>query len=197
MSKSIYVLACCLLMSIPLTAQTTWSAEGSGISVWVGASISTFNPDFGCKDNSPVACWNHQLLGISPYAHTNALLFNRIGAEGQARFLHWRGPGNLTESSFMAGPRVALFHKKRFIFSGKFLIGSAHISVPSPGVGSGNYLAYAPGAAVDYRLSKRLFARVDYEYQFWPSFTGTQTGSGHGGLTPNGFSVGVSYSILK
>lgn len=196
MSKSIYVLACCLLFSIPLTAQSTWSAEGSGISVWVGASISSFNPDYGCTDSSPWTCLDHQLLGISPYVQTSALMFHRVGAEGQARFLHWRGPSSLTESSYMAGPRVALYRKRNFIFSGKFMIGSARISLPSPAPGSGTYLAYAPGGSVDYRLSKRLFARVDYEYQIWPNFKGSATGGGHGGLTPNGLSLGLSYAIL-
>ena len=97
----------------------------------------------------------------------------------------------------MAGPRVALFHKNKFIFSGKFMIGSAHLSVPSGAHGAGTYLAYAPGGAIDYRLAKRVFARVDYEYQIWPSFKGAQTGRGHGGLTPNGLSVGVSYAIFR
>lgn len=195
MPKILFVLVCSLLLSIPSTAQSIWSAEGRGISVWVGATISTFNPDYGCADNSPLACWNHQLLGISPYAHTNALLFNRIGAEGQARFLHWRGPADLSESSYMAGPRIDLYQKKRFIFSGRFLAGSAHLQTHS--LGAGTYFAYAPGAAVDYRVSKRIFARAEYEYQIWPSFKGLQTGSGHGGLTPNGLSLGLSYSVLK
>ena len=198
MRKSIYVLACCLFLSIPLTAQSTWSAEGGRtISVWAGASLSTFNPDYGCKDNSPLGCWDGQLLGISPYVHTNGLLFHRVGAEGQARFLHWRGPGSLTESSYMAGPRVGLFQRNKFVFSGKFMIGSAHLDVPKGTLGAGSYLAYAPGGAIDYRLSKRVFARVDYEYQIWPSFTGGHIGSGHKGLTPNGLSFGLSYAVLR
>ena len=194
MPKSIYVVACCLLASIPLTAQTKWSAEGPGISIWVGASISMFNPDYGCADNSAFACWNHQLIGISPYAHTSSFLFNRIGAEGQARFLHWRGPGHLTESSYMAGPRVVLFQKKKFVFSGRLLFGVARLSVPPTSFGSGTYFAYAPGGSVDYRVARRIFARVNYEYQIWPTFTGS---SGHTGLTPNGLSVGVSYAINR
>ena len=195
MPKIIYVLACCFLLSLPLTAQTTWSAEGPGFNVWVGGSISTFNPDYGCGNNAPWACLKGQLLGISPYAHTSSLLFNRIGAEGQARFLHWRGPGSLTESSYMAGPRVSILHKKKFIFSGRVLFGTGHIGLKSGLFGTGNYLAYAPGGAVDYRIARRVFARVDYEYQIWPSFKGAPIG-GHQGLTPNGISIGLSYSIL-
>ena len=197
MPKILFVLVCCLLLSIPSTAQSIWSAEGPGISVWVGATVSTFNPDYGCRDNSPVGCWKYQLIGISPYAHTNAFLFNRIGAEGQARFLHWHGPSSLTESSYMAGPRIDLYQKKRFILSGKILAGSAHLQAPPNALGTGTYFAYAPGAAIDYRVARRVFARVDYEYQIWPTFKGAQTGSGHGGLTPNGLSFGLSYAVLK
>ena len=195
MSKSFCVLASCIMLSIPLTAQSTHSAEGRGISVAVGASFSTFNPDYGCSSNAPWACWDGQLMGISPYVSTNAFLFERIGAEAQARFLQWHGPGGLTESSYMAGPRVKLFRHKRVAFSGKFLMGVGHLNI-SNGFGSGTYFACAPGGLVDYALTRRLFARFDYEYQFWPKF-GSSTGSGHGGLTPNGLSVGISYALKR
>ena len=195
MSKCFFVLASCFILSIPLTAQSIQSAEGRGISVLVGASFSTFNPDYGCRHNSPFACWDGQLMGISPYVSTNAFLFQRIGAEAQARFLQWHGPGNLTEDTYMAGPRVKIFRHQRVAFSGKFLIGVGRLNVTN-GFGTGTYLAFAPGGLVDYAVSRRLFARFDYEYQFWPTFEGSATGSGHGGLTPNGLSFGISY-VLK
>lgn len=194
MLKRLSLVGAFFFLSIPLIAQTVNSAEGSGISLWAGASISMFNPDYGCVSSSPFSCGS-QLIGISPFVHTNAfLLRGRVGAEGQARFLHWHGPAGLTESSYMAGPRVYVFHHRNFAFSGKFLIGVGHMDVKSP-IGTGNYLAYAPGASVDYRINRRLLARADYEYQLWPSFKGTQTGTGHGGLTPNGFSLGLSYAF--
>jgi hypothetical protein len=194
MAKSLYLIAVCILLSLPLTAQTKPSAEGQGILVWVGFSVSTFNPDYGCPSNSPFTCWNSQLIGISPYVHTNPLLFGRIGAEGEARFMHWHGPVDLTMDSYMGGPRVRLWNHKKLAFSGKFLLGTARITV-DPAV-DGNYFAFAPGGAVDYRLSRHFSTRLDYEYQMWPSFKGTQTGPGHsGGLTPNGFSVGISYAL--
>ena len=95
----------------------------------------------------------------------------------------------------MAGPRVKILRHKRVTFSGKFLIGVGHLSI-SRGTGAGTYLAYAPGGLVDYALTRRLFARFDYEYQFWPTF-GSSSGSGHGGLTPNGLSLGIIYSLRR
>ena len=195
MLKRLCLIGASLLLTLPLTAQTFPAAEGPGISLWAGASVSIFNPDYGCSSNTPFTCGS-QLIGITPYAHTNGFLFGRVGVEGQARFLHWHGPAGLTESSYMAGPRVYLFRHKKLMFSGKFMIGDARLDIKSSsGSGTGNYVAYAPGAAVDYRIKRRLIARVDYEYQFWPSFQSSQAGSGHGGLTPNGFSIGLSYAV--
>lgn len=192
MLKKLSLLSSCLLFSTTLFAQSLPSAERGGVSVWAGAEISTFNPDYGCKDASPFACWDHQLLGIAPFVDANHLVFQRLGAEGEARFLPWRGPSGLTQSSYLAGGRVGLLHfRSRFFFTGKFLLGLGHIDTPNHGPESGNYFVYSPGAILEVRIKKRLSARVDYEYQIWPSF------SGGGGLTPNGFSFGVSYALLR
>ncbi len=190
-----------LLLSATLSAQSLPSAEGPRVSVWVGAELSTFNPDYGCSDNSPFICGGQQLIGVAPLVDANHLFFPRLGAEAQARFLHWRGPGaGLTESSYLAGPRFGLLSFKRTIFlSGKLLVGSANLHLPSSAAGSGTYFAYAPGGVAEFRITRRLTARADYEYQVWPYFKGvpSATTTGTGGLTPNGFSLGVSYAILR
>ncbi len=194
MLKNCLLVAFALLMSIRSGAQSTASAEGERPSLWVGVSLSTFNPDWGCTSSSPFSCWNRQLLGISPYVHTNAFLLNRIGAEAQARFLHWRGPGNLTESSYMGGPSISLLHRKAFFLSGRVLLGTGHLSLANHGLDSGTYFAYAPGVAVDYRVASRVRVRFDYDYQIWPTFKGAPT-TGTGGLTPNGISLGLCYAV--
>ena len=194
MLKRICLLGASILFSISLSAQAFPSAEGPGLSVWAGASVSTYNPDYGCAKSSPFSCSN-QLIGISPFVNTNGFLLGRIGAEGRAEFLHWHGPGGLTESSYLAGPRVYLYRYRKLTLSGDFLIGLARFNSPNS-FSNGNYLAYAPGAIFDYRINRRLIARGAYEYQSWPSFKSLYAGSGHGGLTPNGFSIGVSYAIF-
>lgn len=193
MLKSLSLLSSCLLFSATLFAQSLPSAERGALSVWAGAEFSTFNPDYGCSDSSPFTCWDHQLLGIAPFVDADHLIFQRLGVEGEARFLPWRGPGGgLSQSNYLGGPRVGLLHfKNEVFFTGKFLMGLGHFNAPNHGAGSGNYFVYAPGAVFDFRLQKRLTARVDYEYQVWPSFYGG------GGLTPSGFSFGISYAILR
>ena len=192
MLKSLYIFAVACLLPVSLAAQSQPSAEGPPILLWVGASFSTFNPDYGCGSASPFTCWNGQVVGISPYAHTAPILFNRIGAEGQARFLLWHGPNGLTESTYMAGPRIRIASFGAMSLNARFLFGVGRLHVPVNQFGAGTYFAYAPGGTLDYRMSKRVAARVDYEYQRWPSFGGL---NGNHGLTPNGLSFGFSYAI--
>jgi hypothetical protein len=94
--------------------------------------------------------------------------------------------------------RVRIFRHNNFLFTGKFLIGYAHLDV-KPGLGDGSYFAYAPGGAIDYRFGRYLAARIDYEHQRWPEFPCWHScaNGATGGLTPNGFSFGVSYAIHR
>ena len=194
MPKVFYLVAAFPLLFVPSAAQVHPAGEGGagGISVWVGASISTFNPDYGCSDSSPFSCGEHQLIGVSPYVDTNYFLFDRVGAEAEARFLFWHGPATLIETSYLGGPRVRLFRTGNLNLNAKFLLGTGHMDVPGHALGGGSYFAYAPGASIDYRVTTYVAARVEYEHQFWPGFPTNKEG---GGLTPNGFSFGVSYAI--
>jgi opacity protein-like surface antigen len=193
MRKSLYLVAVSLLLSVPLVAQTAPSGEGHGLNYWVGAAFTSFNPDYGCSSNTPFTCWEGQVMGLGPYMDTSSFLFGRIGAEGEAHFLRWHGPAGLTEDSYLGGPRVRIGHYKGFHFNGKFLLGAGHLDIHPPAVGTGTYFAFAIGGAVDYRVSRRLAARLDYEYQRWPGFKSIV--GGKGGLTPNGLSLGFSYAF--
>jgi hypothetical protein len=199
MLRTLSLISCCFLFSTGLSAQTRPAAEGYASSVWVGAEVSTFNPDYGCDSASPFVCGDHQLLGFAPLVYLNNVLLHRIGVEGEARLLHWRGPtGGVTESSYLAGPRFAFLRWKKAYFIGKVGVGNANIAIPkSPG--DGNHFAYAPGFIAEFKLRPRFTARTEYEYQFWPNFKGvpTKTTSGCCGLTPNGFSLGFSYEVHK
>jgi hypothetical protein len=131
------------------------------------------------------------LLGIAAFGDANHLI-GKIGVEGEARWLNWRGPGNdIKESNYLVGPRYPVFSGKRFSVNMKFLAGGAVFHEPS---GSGGWAAFVPGATFGYRLSPRFIIRGDYEYQMWPGFVGTH---GAHGLTPNGFSVGASYRLFR
>lgn len=195
MQKLLYLFLAFPLLLVPSAAQVAPSAEGSrtGVSFWVGASVATFNPDYGCRNGSPFTCWDHHLIGVGPYLDTNYFLHDRIGIEGEARLLLWNGPATLVQTSYLAGPRVRLFRGRELSVAGKFLVGRASLDVPGHAIGGGGYFAYAPGLQIDYRLTRHVAARVEYEYQRWPGYPPFKGGGG--GLTPNGFSFGLSYAI--
>lgn len=191
-------LALFVSLVLPLAAQVRPAAErsGTGITFWVGASVSTFNPDWGCANSSPFSCWEHHLVGIGPYLDTNFFLLGRIGLEGEEHLMFLNGPATLDENSYLGGPRVRLFHHHAVNITGKFLLGEASLDVPPQKLGRGTYFAYAPGVAVDYRVASHVSARVEYEYQRWPGYKcNLCTGGGVGGLTPSGFNFGISYKI--
>lgn len=186
------LLPCLLFLSCTLFAQSVPSAEGPGGSIWVGAEVSSFNPDWGCVgDNSPFSCWNHQLLGVAGFADVNRIVW-KLGVEGEGRWLLWRGPGaNIQEDNYLVGPRFQVLARRRLSLNVKALAGGATFHHNSSW---GGWTAYAPGATVGYRLSPRLMVRGDYEYQIWPDFVGAR---GPHGLTPNGFSFGMSYRLFR
>lgn len=160
----------------------------------VGAEFSTFNADWGCASASPFSCWSDHLTGVGGFVDVNHVLW-RIGVEGEARWLHWGGPGaGLVQSNYLLGPRYPLLrHCTPLCIYAKGLVGESWMTVPV-GYGSRRYFTLAPGATVEYRIKRKLIVRGEYEYQFWPQFSGI-TGLPNNGLTPNGLSFGVGYRL--
>lgn len=185
----------CLLfastVSVIASAQSSPAAEGPARSVWVGVELSSFNPDWGCKQNSALSCWDRQLQGITVVGDGNRLL-GKIGVEGEARFLYWNGPeASENEINYLVGPRYQVFAGRRWAFNAKVLAGEGIFQFRSQ---TSDLFAYAAGGTVGYRMTRKLQARADYEYQVWPNFVGPL---GPHGLTPNGFSVGVNYLLFR
>ena len=191
-----------LLFPAVVIAQNPQSAIGGEAGVWAGGGMSTFNPDWGCSSTSPF-CKN-QLIGPAVWGDFN--LHNQYGVEAEARWLRWHGTGGFYEDNYLVGPRDRVLQWHRLMLWIKLEMGGAWIQTPNyPAAGSlkGSYFAFVPGGTLEYRLSRNLTVRGDYEYQIWPSFTGPPSYSSTGtllphqsGLTPNGFTIGVSYRVL-
>jgi hypothetical protein len=190
--KSLF--AALFLFSPLVFAQAVPSAEGPGRSTWVGVEGSLFNPDWGCPSSSPFSCFHHQLVGVAAFADVNRIIW-KVGLEGEARWLPWHGP-NITQNNYLAGPRYPLYSGRRISANVKFLAGGAtiHYGPKSGWTGWTGWSAYVPGATFGYRVSPKFIVRVDYEYQRWPGYVGTK---GVHGLTPNGFSAGLSYRLFR
>jgi len=186
-----------------LPAQNTESAIGGNSSLWAGGEFSSFNPDYSCSSSAPFGCHN-QLVGPAGFFDFNVT--PKWGAEGEARWLHWNSNGGQVESNYLAGGRYRAIRFAGLDGWVKLLVGGGWITTPNfPAAGSlkGSYFAYAPGGTLEYHLTHHIAIRGDYEYQFWPSFAGPPSVSPSGtvtehdsGLTPNGFSLGVSYRFL-
>jgi opacity protein-like surface antigen len=192
-----------LLLPLALFAQSPAAATGGTSSLWAGGEASSFNPDWGCSSASPIQCWNNHVTGPTAFFDFNAR--PKWGAEGEARWLNWNGQGGMTIQNYLLGGRYRALRFHRLSVWAKLLVGGGWIQTPNyPQAGTlkGSFFAYAPGATLEYPLWHRLALRGDYEYQIWPSFYGSPTVSGgsvvehNHGLTPNGFSVGVTYRIL-
>jgi len=191
-----------LLVPAVVLAQNPRSAVGGEAAVWAGGGISTFNPDWGCPTSSPFCA--QQLIGPAVFGDFN--LHDQYGVEAEARWLRWHGSGGFYEDNYLVGPRDRALRWHGLLLWVKLEIGGGWIQTPDyPAAGSlkGSYFAFVPGGTLEYRLSRKLSVRGDYEYEIWPSFKGPPTYSSNGtlnpnasGLTPNGFTIGVAYRIL-
>lgn len=177
-----------LLPPLLLTRAVVWAQAAPAVlggdhTIWAGAEYSNFKPDFGPPQ---------RLSGIGTYVDLN--WSSRWSAEGEMRFLRFGGFNGEAEDSYLAGPKISLFRRGRFKPYAKFLVGAGVIDFPYK-IGNGSYFAFAPGGGIDYRVTRRIALRAEYEYQFWPSAPGI-VGEPSNGLRPNGFSAGFAYRIF-
>jgi opacity protein-like surface antigen len=78
---------------------------------------------------------------------------------------------------------------------GKFVMGLGNIDYGAPAHPyHESRTVTSIGGGVDYRVFRKVWARVDYEYQSWPDFWKQSVPFLHGkSLTPEGFTVGAMY----
>ena len=167
-----------------LCAQVVPSAYGSTEKLWVGGEYSDFLPDFGPPN---------RITGIGAFA--DWIVKPRWGVEGEARFLRFNGFYGEAQDDYLIGPKVQIVRLGKLRPYAKFLVGLGQSNFPFT-IGTGRYLALAPGAGADYRLTRKIALRAEYEYQFWPSAPGI-AGEPSNGMKPNGFSAGFAYKLLR
>ena len=199
------VLLCFAFVTLSSTSQSQVrpAAVGSERHLWGGVEFSNFQNDWIKYKRSD---------GIGFYG--DYLITNRLGIEGEIRLLNLNSvsgtaviangkvqSGTINEKTYLAGPIFNAYQYHHLEAYGKVLLGVATASYP-PSVtysnASGSYFAFEPGGGVEYRLSRNFKVRGEYDYQIWPSAPGDAISfpKKSSGLTPNGFSVGVSYQIF-
>jgi opacity protein-like surface antigen len=187
-TKKFLLFAALLLLPTMGRAQVVAAGKGGNQQLYVGATAASFDPDYGYQ----------RLYGIGAYGDYN--LTPRLGAEAEVRFYRFNQLANIHEDSYLVGPRYS-YHRRRYTLSAKALVGLGYFNFPA-NAAHGTYFAIGVGGGLDYRLSRRIYIRGEYEYQFWPGFVGppdpnpVPLANRPNGLTPNGFAVGASYRIF-
>lgn len=162
----------------PVHAQATYTARGPGSYIAVGLRGSVFQVDYGKRN----------LGGYVVYADVNPFWWG--GVETEARFLPAHTSQGVTETTYLAGPRIVLRPVHQLRPYAKFLAGAGTIVLPYH-YATGTFLTYAAGAGADYMLTDRITVRaIDFEYQTWQGFP-------YGSLNPYGFSSGVSFRLNR
>jgi opacity protein-like surface antigen len=156
-------------------AQALPTAVAKG-SFQVGGGFSYAHPDYTPKN----------IQGISVFGDFD---FTRhIGVEADLHYITLITPGDLGETSYLAGPRF-IYPKGRFKIYGKALFGTGTIVIQevqdNPEGGAGTYFAYAIGGGLDIQVTNHIVVRApDVEYQHWSFQTG---------LTPTVLTIGAAF----
>jgi len=169
------------LTSRTALAQDMPAATGPGAYVAIGGGASLYNFEYG----------DRKLIGIMGYADANMTW--RYGVEGEVRSLRYHSDEDVSETTYLAGPRVTIFPGKLRPYA-KFLAGAGHYNLPF-NFAQGTFFTYAPGAGVDYMLNDNIAVRVvDFEYQVTTGFH-TSADQPTYNLVNYGISAGISIRL--
>ena len=180
-----------VLAVFPLHSQVVPQATKGGIPIVVGLGGANFSLDWGPgKRMDGITAWvDYYPWGMPPKIHG-------LGLEVEGRDINFNRPAGLTKmrhDTFLAGPIYQLPHYKNVKPYGKVSWGIGSIDFPPsklfPYYTHDTFALMAMGGGMDFKVYKHIFARGDYEYQWWHHTWG-QTA-----LNPNGASFGVMYDF--
>lgn len=198
MRKSIIALLSIVFAAgaVSVCAQVVPAAKKGLFSLTVGGMGSAFQPDY-VGDNT-VQASPYRLYGVGTYVDVRFTRWVQI--EGEARWLRFNQFINIYQDNYLIGYRAPIhhFHFLRMTPYGKALIGFAYMPIVYPDenyMERGRFTDIAYGGGVDFELTRRFTARVDYELQEYPKFI-QNSAMQNQHLFPNGASVGIGYRIF-
>jgi len=175
-------------------SQTAPAATQSQFLLSVGAGFSGYNADLTQGHLLGGTLWIDYTLPHMPS------ILQGIGLEAEARDLNYGRSSvawastNLRTDVASGGVIYALPRYAKFRPYGKFMMGFGSMDLGAP---AHPYhitrTVTSMGGGVDYRIFRSVWARVDYEYQFWPDFWKLSPNTHGKSLTPEGFTVGAIY----
>lgn len=186
MKRTAVSLILCLLCAGALLAraQVVPSAYRQRFTLNVGGMGSVFQPDYagnGIPQEAP-----NRLYGWGTYVDLGLRRWVQIEAEG--RWLRENRYLNIDEDNYLIGARAPIGTYHRFKPYGKVLVGYGRMNFQY-NYAYGRFLDVALGGGTDYELTRRISARVNFEYQLWPNWI-------DGTLKPYGGDVGIAYKIF-
>lgn len=157
-------------------AQVVPTADAGSMRLSAGGTLSGYYLDYG----------EQKLFG--PSLFVDADTFRHFGVEGEARWLTFHQTNDKHATTYLIGPRYSR-HYGKFEPYVKVLLGVGRFNFPY-NLGTDNCLVVAPGAGVDFQLSRRISWRAaDFEYQIWPQFH-------YGQMSSPGLSTGIRLRIF-
>ena len=171
-------------------SQVVPSAQRRSLPLELGGGISSFDVDWGHGRMLGGTLWGDW------YPEQLPAFLHGLGIEAEARDISFnRGthPSNFREDTGGGGPIYTWRHYQNFQPYVKYLIefGSIDFRISSiPTYTHDTRQVYSPGIGFEYHVFKGVWARADYEYQFWPNLFG-QT------LNPQGFTFGATYRFFR
>ena len=190
--RSIYA-ALLVVVVIPVYSQTNPAAVNGTLPIAVGMGLSGFSPDFGSGLLMGGTLW----IDYTPARVPQILQGIGIEAEGRDLSLNRSSsqPPNLREDVASGG--VIYFwrgnDKVRPFAKALFGLGNIDYELGNSVRRHDTRTVTSLGGGLEYRAFQNIWVRGDYEYQFWPDFWKNATPAGQ--LTPQGFSIGVSYDF--
>jgi hypothetical protein len=173
---------CCLILSVAslpalapsLHAQAVYTADRK-TRIQVGGGALILNSDYTAGN----------VIGFSAWGDYD---FSKwVGVEVSAHLGEFITPGDITENSYLIGPRLT-YRRRKLTAYGKVLIGRATITNQDYNLSS-SYNIFAYGGGVEYKIMRKINIRaIDFELQSWPDF---QPNS----LSPMAITIGASYII--
>jgi len=158
-------------------SQVRESAETGGLALSVGGTIGGYYVGYG----------ERKMAGPSVFLDLGSRA--PLSFEAEARWLNLNETAGVHDETYLAGPRYSFREFAGLRPYAKVLIGDGEFTFPYH-LAHGNYFVIAPGAGLEYHVSRRVYWRViDFEYQHWNEFT-------YGSLPSYGVSSGLRVHIF-
>ncbi len=166
-------------------AQAAESATSRQFNITAGGMGSAFSRGGG----------SHPLYGSSanflagPGTYVDFHFTHWIQVEGEARWLRFHDAAGEHQDNYLIGPKVPVVQFGSAQVYGKAMVGVGKMTFPNH-YGYGTFTALGFGGGIDYRLSRKMSVRGDFEFQDWPNFLPDQA------MRPLGVTIGVGYRVF-